>query len=154
MKPASPRILAINGGSSSIKFALFEAGGPLRRVLEGEIERIGLPETNFRVKDLNRAESVSRPVPVGDYTAAVGALMDWIEEQLGRGGLTAWGIAWFTVDRVQQASAESPPKWSRSCTGSVRSILTIFRRRSCCGGVSSPTSGPAPSGLLRYGISQ
>ena len=30
MEPASPRILTINGGSSSIKFALFEAGDPLR----------------------------------------------------------------------------------------------------------------------------
>ena len=26
MKPANPRILTINGGSSSIKFALFDAG--------------------------------------------------------------------------------------------------------------------------------
>jgi acetate kinase len=26
MKPANPRILTINGGSSSIKFVLFEAG--------------------------------------------------------------------------------------------------------------------------------
>ena len=26
MKPSNPRILTINGGSSSIKFALFEAG--------------------------------------------------------------------------------------------------------------------------------
>ena len=38
MKPANPRILTINGGSSSIKFALFEAGDSLRRILEGEIE--------------------------------------------------------------------------------------------------------------------
>ena len=43
MKPANPRILTINGGSSSIKFALFEAGDSLRRILEGGIERIGLP---------------------------------------------------------------------------------------------------------------
>ena len=41
MDPASPRILTINGGSSSIKFALFEAGASLRRILEGGIERIG-----------------------------------------------------------------------------------------------------------------
>jgi acetate kinase len=33
MKPANPRILTINGGSSSIKFALFEAGDPLKRDL-------------------------------------------------------------------------------------------------------------------------
>ena len=44
MKPANPRILTINGGSSSIKFALFKAGDSLRRILEGGIERIGLPE--------------------------------------------------------------------------------------------------------------
>ena len=47
MKPANPRILTINGGSSSIKFALFEAGDSLRRILEGGIERIGLPEATF-----------------------------------------------------------------------------------------------------------
>ena len=50
MKPANPRILTINGGSSSIKFALFEAGDSLRRILEGGIERIGLPEATLRVK--------------------------------------------------------------------------------------------------------
>jgi hypothetical protein len=48
MKPGNPRILTINGGSSSIKFALFEAGDSLRRILEGGIERIGLPEATFR----------------------------------------------------------------------------------------------------------
>ena len=44
MKSAAPRVLTINGGSSSIKFALFEAGDSLRRILEGGIERIGQPE--------------------------------------------------------------------------------------------------------------
>jgi len=47
VKPANPRILTINGGSSSIKFALFEAGDSLRRILEGGIERIGLPEATL-----------------------------------------------------------------------------------------------------------
>jgi acetate kinase len=35
MKPSNPRILTINGGSSSIKFALFESGASLRRILGG-----------------------------------------------------------------------------------------------------------------------
>jgi acetate kinase len=35
MKPANPRILTINGGSSSIKFALFESGDSLRRISGG-----------------------------------------------------------------------------------------------------------------------
>ena len=44
VKQAKASVLTINGGSSSIKFALFEAGDSLRRILEGGIERIGLPE--------------------------------------------------------------------------------------------------------------
>jgi len=91
MKPANPRILTINGGSSSIKFALFEAGDSLRRILEGGIERIGLPEATLRVKGLDPADNVSRLVTAPDHTGAVGTLMDWIEERSGRGALTAVG---------------------------------------------------------------
>ena len=35
MKPADPCILTVNGGSSSIKFALFEAGDSLLRIVGG-----------------------------------------------------------------------------------------------------------------------
>ena len=91
MEPASPHILTINGGSSSIKFALFEAGDPLKRILEGGIERIGLPDATFHVKGMNQADNFSRPVTAPDHTVAVGALMDWIEEQIGSDALTAVG---------------------------------------------------------------
>ena len=69
MKPADPRILTINGGSSSIKFALFEVGDALRRILEGEIERIGLSEATLRVKGVNPA---SRLFPAGNGTGPHG----------------------------------------------------------------------------------
>jgi acetate kinase len=91
MKPANQSILTINGGSSSIKFALFEAGDPLRRILEGAIDRIGLPEAVLRVKGLDQADNFSRTMAATDHTVAVGALMDWIEERLGRDALTAVG---------------------------------------------------------------
>ncbi len=91
MKSANARILTINGGSSSIKFALFEAGDSLRRILEGGIERIGLPEATLRVKGMNQADDFSRPVTAPDHTVAVGALMDWIEQRIGRDALTAVG---------------------------------------------------------------
>ena len=91
MEPANARILTINGGSSSIKFALFEAGDSLQRILEGEIERIGLPETTLRVKGVNPADNFSRLVTAPDHTMAVGALMAWIEERSGRDALTAVG---------------------------------------------------------------
>ena len=91
MKPASPKILTINGGSSSIKFALFDAGDSLRRLLAGGVERIGLPEACLRVKGLHQADNFSRPVAAPDHKVAVGSLMDWIEERSARDGLTAVG---------------------------------------------------------------
>ncbi len=84
MKPTNPHILTINGGSSSIKFALFESGDSLQRILEGGIERIGLPAASLQVKGLNPADNFSRLVSAPDHTAAVEALMDWIEEHSGR----------------------------------------------------------------------
>jgi acetate kinase len=91
MEQATPRILTINGGSSSIKFALFTAGDTLRRILSGGVERIGLPEAVLRVKGETPTDSFSRPVAAPDHTAAVDALMAWIEERGGRDTLTAVG---------------------------------------------------------------
>jgi len=127
----SPRILTINGGSSSIKFAVFEAGDPLRRILEGGIDRIGLPEATLRVKGLDPADNFSRVVSAPDHTAAVGALMDWIEERVGSDGLTAVGHRVVhggpNYSQPQRITAE----WSRSCASLVLSILSICRRKSC-----------------------
>ena len=36
-----PCVLTINGGSSSLKFAVFAASEPLDRVLTGRVERVG-----------------------------------------------------------------------------------------------------------------
>jgi acetate kinase len=91
MNPGSPHILTINGGSSSIKLALFEAGDSLQRILEGGIERIGLPDATLRVKGLKQADSFSRLVKAPDHAVAVAALMDWIEERGGRHTLAAVG---------------------------------------------------------------
>jgi acetate kinase len=70
---------------------MFEAGDPLRRILEGGVERIGLPEATFMVKGLNQTDNFSRLVTAPDHTVAVGILMDWIEERIRRGELTAVG---------------------------------------------------------------
>jgi acetate kinase len=131
MKPARPRILTINGGSSSIKFALFEAGASLRRILEGGIERIGLPEATLRVKGVNQEDNFERLVTAPDHTVAVGALMDWIEERSGRDGLSAVGHRVVHGGRSTASRSGLLRKWLRTCTSSVRSIRTTCRRRSC-----------------------
>ena len=46
-------VLTINGGSSSIKFALFDQVEPPERSLAGEVERIGLADTVIRAKGAN-----------------------------------------------------------------------------------------------------
>jgi len=91
MKSANTHVLTINGGSSSIKFALFEVGDSLRRILEGGVERIGQAEATLRVKGLNEADDFSRLVKAPDHTAAVDALMDGIEERSGREAFVAVG---------------------------------------------------------------
>ena len=84
-------ILTINGGSSSIKFALFEPAYGLRRQLTGKIDRIGLPKASFAVKGLEQADNFSRAISAPDHVRAVGVLMDWLEERVGRGELAAVG---------------------------------------------------------------
>ena len=84
-------VLTINGGSSSIKFALFRTGPAMQRILEGRIERIGLPEAKFVVKGQNQAENFSKTISAPDHKAAVETLMDWLEDRIGRGELEAVG---------------------------------------------------------------
>jgi acetate kinase len=83
--------LTINGGSSSIKFALFEEGDSLQRILEGSFDRIGEEETTFRVKGIRPSDNYTRIVPIPDHKAAVTILMDWVKEAIGPEALTAVG---------------------------------------------------------------
>jgi acetate kinase len=85
------RILTINGGSSSIKFTLFETGDLLQRILEGSLERIGLSDARFSVKTLDQAESFSRTVQATNHAAAAEILMNWIEKRMERNMPTAVG---------------------------------------------------------------
>ena len=91
MKQVKDCILTVNGGSSSIKFALFEVGNSFQRMLAGSIDRIGLPEATFVVKGSQKADNFTRPVTAANHAEAVGVLMDWIEERIRRGELTAVG---------------------------------------------------------------
>lgn len=91
MKPVNPRILTINGGSSSIKFALFDVGESLQRVIEGGIERIGLPDTTLRVKGLNLPDNFSQLVKAPDHKTRVDVLIDWIEKWIECSTLAAVG---------------------------------------------------------------
>jgi acetate kinase len=74
-------VLTINGGSSSIKFALFDVGTSLQRILEGIVEKIGLPGTILRAKDVKAANNISRPLPAANHAMALDAVLDWIGQR-------------------------------------------------------------------------
>lgn len=91
MNSSPTRVLTVNGGSSSIKFALFEADGAMQRILDGKIERIGTPAAHMSAKGPQPSDSLSQPISAPNHQAAVDALMDWLEARIGRGELAAVG---------------------------------------------------------------
>ena len=75
-------VLTINGGSSSIRFAVYEAGEPLlRRRLIGKVDRIGLSGTTFSFNDASGKYHDSRAIETGGRSSAVAFLIDWLETQ-------------------------------------------------------------------------
>ncbi len=74
-------ILTINGGSSSIKFALYRTGEPLERRAYGKIDRIGLSGTNLTFNVPTKKEQQTRDLAAADHSSAIKSLMDWLEEQ-------------------------------------------------------------------------
>jgi acetate kinase len=81
MKPVTSNILTINGGSSSIKFALYQAGESLKRGLYGQIDRIGLSGTTLTFNDAIKNRQDSRQLAASDHKSAASLLIDWLEEQ-------------------------------------------------------------------------
>jgi acetate kinase len=81
VKTADRRILTINGGSSSIKFALYQIGEPLKRGLHGKVDRIGLEGTNLTFEDPagNRRDSCG--LAASDHKSAAHSLIDWLEAE-------------------------------------------------------------------------
>ena len=91
MSTAQASILAINGGSSSIKFALFAAAPSLQMESKGQIERIGTPNSLFSVQENDLGECFTKPVVARDHMAALTMLLDWIEENKNKYELIAVG---------------------------------------------------------------
>jgi acetate kinase len=84
-------VLTINGGSSSIKFALYQAGEPLQRGLYGKVDRIGLSGTNLTFKDPAKKQPENRKFTAADHKSAANFLVDWLEKQNGFESVQAVG---------------------------------------------------------------
>ena len=74
-------ILTINGGSSSIKFAVFDGAKRPERKSHGQISRIGQAGTSLSVFDSESTDPKIMAVPATTYSATVAFLVDWLEKQ-------------------------------------------------------------------------
>ncbi len=86
----SSTILTLNGGSSSLKFALFDAQPSPVRIGSGRIERIG---SGARVKtDFDGGESaVTNSIEAPDLGAAARQILDLVDQRVGLGAVAAVG---------------------------------------------------------------
>ena len=86
-----PSILAINGGSSSIKFALYETGPCLTRTLFGKMDRIGLGGTTLTFQSSSHAEKQTQDVTAPDHKSAANFLLKFLAQQNAFQSLIAVG---------------------------------------------------------------
>ena len=81
MKSIKNCVLTINGGSSSIKFALYEIEESLTQVLSGEIESIGMKSARLSFYNFNTNQKDTINIEVTSHDDAANFLIDWFEKQ-------------------------------------------------------------------------
>jgi acetate kinase len=74
-------VLTINGGSSSIRFAVFEASQPPRRSLLGKIERVGGAGACLTVDHCDGQAPTHIKADLKEHGTAAEFVMDWLESQ-------------------------------------------------------------------------
>jgi acetate kinase len=76
-----PGVLTLNGGSSSIRFAVYESGPAPRLRLAGKIDRIGSRGTNLTVTCPVAQRPETHGFTAADHRTAAGFLLHWLEQQ-------------------------------------------------------------------------
>jgi len=80
MKIKNANILVINGGSSSIKFALYSMDENPNIIFSGQIKRIGLSGPEFTIIS-NTQENNEIPIDATNFKEAAEVLIEWLTKQ-------------------------------------------------------------------------
>ena len=91
MNTGNKNILAVNGGSSSIKFSLYTGEEPPVRWLSGKITRIGLPDAELTFTNSRNSATGKIPVKASGIPEAATFLAGWLGQQEGVLPLAAVG---------------------------------------------------------------
>ena len=113
-------VLALNGGSSSIKFALFSCADLSDRRLHGRIERIGMPGTALTACGAGHRTMLTKKIPKGGFAAAVDALLDWLERR--REFATVVAIGHRVVHGMQH---NAPERVTRALLRELRAVIAF-----------------------------
>src|SRR5947208_7956093 len=90
-KTSHPCIVTINGGSSSIKCAVFDADDLSMRLLNAEVQRIGQSGTVLSVRDSDGKERNALPIDAADHEQAARELIDWLDKEIAVESIFAVG---------------------------------------------------------------
>ncbi len=74
-------VLTINGGSSSIKFALYEIDGYLKLLFYGKMENISTKNTKLSFINADTHDENSFDIKAANHTNAGNLLIDWLDKQ-------------------------------------------------------------------------
>jgi acetate kinase len=91
MESNQRHILTINGGSSSIKFALYNAGKCLTRIFNGQTENVGPGKNTLRSLNWITGEKKSIELPLEEKNDIINPLVNWLEKQEGFPSVKAIG---------------------------------------------------------------
>ncbi|WP_430010168.1 acetate/propionate family kinase [Methylophaga lonarensis] len=91
MPTPQTQLLTINGGSSSIKFTLYNVGASLTATLSGKLTGLGLQTARLRINNLQTDEQSITEVEAADYSQAISLLMVWFRQNLDIGAVKAIG---------------------------------------------------------------
>ncbi len=84
-------VLAMNVGSSSIRFSTYRTGPALERCLKGKVDRVGALGTTLTFDDPVLGDADSHGIGDLNHQSAAPFLIDWLEERIGLSSLAAAG---------------------------------------------------------------
>lgn len=104
MKSLNRNILAVNGGSSSLKFALYENTANPKIIISGQIKRIGLSGTKFTVTNHVSNEKNNIKLNTSDFKEVIVFFIQWLQKQKDFEKIT--GIGHRIVHGMKHTKAE------------------------------------------------
>ena len=152
MSPAENSVLTINGGSSSIKFALYQTGSSMQRSLTGIVDRIGSSGTTLTYSDTARDRQESLDIDVADHTLPCVARLLPIPHRFDAAGIRRHGFHGLSYAYLMQELAQvAGTQAAQGCVilahlGNGASLAAVRGGRSINTSMGFTPSGGLPMG--------